>query len=324
MDIKRPPRWKRLLKTVSLSLAAGLGILAVIGFIVQRQRDASFRVQHPPPGSFATVDGHRMHYRLSGTGEVTFVLEGGLGDYSGSWGALENELGKIGRVFVYDRAGLGWSDASREPRTCVEIARELHQLLAQAHVPVPYILVGHSLGGVSQYRFAMDYPDGVAGMLVIDPSHKDQFKRIAPPVIFTWIAPLVARTAPVGFFQLLFGSSDPVQNLTRHVETSGAELRAFLRINDTWGNRPLRIGNIPICVLTAGDWHGQLGKTDAEKKAAWETWKSMHAELVAGSTSAIAKQQVIEGASHYIQRTHEATVLAAAKELTDRVHSAKK
>lgn len=292
------------------------------GLFIQQYRDSDFRAKHPPPGSFAQVDGHRMHYRLSGDGDVTFVLEAGLGGHSGSWGALEFALGKIGRVFVYDRAGLGWSEAGPAPRTVKQIARELHQLLATARIPGPYILVGHSLGGLNQVRHAMDYPDGIAGVLLIDPSNKDQAKRLpAAPAVPTLLFPQITRAAAIGLPQLLFGSSDPVQNLTSHVATTGSELRAFLAIDENWGDRPPRVGNIPLYVLTAGDWHGLPGQSGAEKRAVWTTWQAMHAELVADSTSEIRRHIVVEGASHNIQRTHPDIVIKTAQELVDRIRT---
>lgn len=263
-----------------------------------------------------------MHYRLSGEGDVTFVLEAGLGGYSGSWATLESNLGRIGRVFVYDRAGLGWSEASPAPRTVEQIARELHQLLVAARIPGPYILVGHSLGGLSQIRYAMDYPDSIAGLLLIDPSNKDQGRRLPSlPAVSTLLLTQITRAAAFGLPQLLFGSSDPVQNLASHVETSGSELRAFFAIDANWGDRPQRVGNIPLYVLTAGDWHGLPGKSEAEKRASGATWQAMQAELVAGSTSEIRRQIVVEGASHFIHHTHPEIVTNTAVELIGRIRA---
>jgi len=322
MDFPRPPKWKRILKKATLALTVFFVVAAVTGFLVQHHRDADFRAKHPAPGSFVAVDGHRMHFRQSGDGDFTFVLEAGLGDYSGSWGELEPALAKIGRVFVYDRAGLGWSEASSSPRTAQQIAAELHQTLKNACVRGPYILVGHSLAGVSQVRYAMDYPGDVAGLLLIDPSHKDQFKRLpAPPFIFTTLLPLITRLAPFGLPQLLAGSTDPVQNLSSHVQASGAELRAFVAIAETWGDRPLDLGHTPITVLTAGSAQIFPGETEAENAAARTTWKTLHDELVASSSSEIRQHVVVEGATHYIHRTHLPSVVDAARELVDRLRT---
>lgn len=322
MDLPRPPKWKRILRKAGLTLAVFFAVLVMTGFLVQQHRDAAFRKQHPPPSSLVNVDGHRIHFRQSGNGKFAFVLETGLGDYSGSWGELESTLGKIGRVLVYDRAGLGWSEESSRPRTAQQIAAELHELLENAHVTKPYILVGHSSGGISQVRYAMDYPADVAGLLLIDPSHKDQFNRLpTPPVLFTWLLPQISRAAAFGLPQLLFGSTDPVQNQSKHMQTSGAELRALLDITRTWGDRPLNLGRTPIYVLTAGGAMIFPGKSEAENKAIMAIWKILHEELVASSSSEIRRHLVVEGALHHIHRTHPAAVVDAALEMINRIQA---
>jgi len=320
MDIPRPPKWKRILKKAGLALTVFFVLAAVTGFLVQHHCDFEFRTKHLPTGSFVNVDGHRMHFRQSGEGAFTFVLEAGLGGYSDSWGQLESALARIGRVLVYDRAGLGWSEESPHPRTARQIAAELHQLLENGHVLKPYILVAHSSGGISQVRYAMDYPGEVAGLLLIDPSHKDQLKRLPPPpAVLTYLLPLLTRTAPFGLPQLLAGSPDPVQNQSRHVQTSGAELRAFLDLANNWGDRPINLGHTPIYVLTAGSAQIIPGTSATENEAALVIVKTLHAELVASSSSEIRKHVVVEGAMHYIHQTHLAAVVEAAREMTDRI-----
>jgi pimeloyl-ACP methyl ester carboxylesterase len=173
MDFPRPPKWKRVLKRTSLGLACVFAATVGAGFALQSWRDA-----HVPPakGSFVMIDGRNMHYRVSGAGRCTFVLEAGLGDYSDSWGDLETGLAAMSRTFVYDRAGLGWSDSAPGPRSVGAIVDDLHRTLTAASIPKPYILVGHSFGGLTQTLYAQRYPSEVAGLLLIDPSHKDQLK----------------------------------------------------------------------------------------------------------------------------------------------------
>jgi hypothetical protein len=112
VDIKRTPRWKRILKRVVLFCTALFVVAMVIGFVLQRHRDADFFAKHPAPGLLIEVDGRQVHFRRGGEGDFTFVLEAGLGDYSGSWGTFETSLAGIGRVFVYDRAGSGWNPSA--------------------------------------------------------------------------------------------------------------------------------------------------------------------------------------------------------------------
>lgn len=320
MDIRRPPKWKRTLKrTVRLGLAF-MFLTALTGWVIQWRRDVNFRARHPPPGRMIAVDGNNMHVREVGAGEVTFVLEAGLGDYSGSWGQLEKALAALGRVFMYDRAGLGWSEACSDPRTIPQLSAELHQLLRAAQVRPPIILVGHSLGGAIVTRYAMEHPGEVTGLLLLDPSHKDQFGRLpAPPAGLMLVMTQVSRTAGFGVPQLLMGASDPVVTQSRHVLTAGAEMRAALAMASAWGDRRIDLGHTPIYVLTNGEPPPIPGATEAEKRAGLATWIALHEELLAASSSEVRRHIVISGASHYLHRTHFAAVADAARELVERL-----
>jgi len=145
-----------------LLLAAALGILyEALG----TRRDAR---TYPPPGRMVDLGTHRLHVLEKGSGPCTILLEAGLMSTVLSWSGLQQELSKTYRVVSYDRAGLGWSDLGPMPRTSGRIVDELHQMLAQAGVVPPYILVGHSFGGLTIPLFASRYPEEVAGLVLID------------------------------------------------------------------------------------------------------------------------------------------------------------
>jgi len=315
MDIPRTPTRKRRLRRVALAAVACGALGLAVGAVIQWRRDVDFHSSHPAPGAFATVDGHRLHYRLSGRGEYTFVLEAGLGDYSGSWGELESQLARLGRVFVYDRAGLGWSEAGSTPRDADHLATELQAVLAQAGVGPRRILVGHSLGAVVVLRLAAAHPETTAGLILIDPSHPEQLTRMPPPpFLLTTLAPLLMRAAPVGLPQLLFGSKDPVQNQARHVQATADEFSALLHRPKSVTLAPGSLGRIPLVVLTAGSDAGLPGN-DAEQRATWEIWKELHDELAALSTSAYRRHLVIAEATHTSHRTHPEAVAQSARDL---------
>jgi pimeloyl-ACP methyl ester carboxylesterase len=322
VDIIRPPKWKRAFKRGVCVVVGLLASAAIFGFAFQAWRDARIRATHPAPGKFVTLEGRQVHYRLHGEGTMTFVLEPGLGDYSGDWGEMEEALGKIARVFVYDRAGLGWSDESSRPRTAEQITTELHEVLERARIPKPYLLVGHSFGGWTQTLYAIRYPGDVAGLLLIDPAHKDQMRRMpGPPVLMTFLMTQISRTAAFGLPQLLMGASDPIKNQTRYVRAAGAEMRGFLSNAGGWGDRALDLRSTPIYVLTAGENPIFPGKSAAESDAIWATWRALHAELVAASKSDVRKQEIVAGATHYIYRTRPDAVIAAAAELVERIET---
>jgi pimeloyl-ACP methyl ester carboxylesterase len=114
------------------------------------------------------VGGHRLHLYCTGTGSPTVVLEPGHGGSSSDFGWITPAVARDTRVCVYDRAGRGWSDATDGPQDGAHIAADLHTLLERAHVPGPYVLAGHSFGDLYIQSFAAQFPDQVAGMVLLD------------------------------------------------------------------------------------------------------------------------------------------------------------
>jgi pimeloyl-ACP methyl ester carboxylesterase len=134
----------------------------------------------PPPGLLYDVGGSRLHLACAGEGTPTVILEAALGASSVSWSLVQPEVARVTRVCSYDRAGFGWSQAGPMPRTARRIASELHVLLEQARVAPPYLLVGHSFGGIVMRVFARDYRPDVAGLVFVDPAHPVDWVHPAP------------------------------------------------------------------------------------------------------------------------------------------------
>ncbi len=120
--------------------------------------------RYPPPGQ--VFDG--LHILQKGTGAPAVVLESGIAGSSVSWLYVEEQVSAFARVVSYDRAGLGWSQPGTGPRTLEQITLELRTLLQKAGIPAPYILVGHSFGGLMVRYFAAAYPAEVAGIVLVD------------------------------------------------------------------------------------------------------------------------------------------------------------
>jgi pimeloyl-ACP methyl ester carboxylesterase len=149
--------------TVVLSLALAGAVYQVIGTYRDRKR-------YPPPGRLVDLGTHRLHILESGMANgPTVLLEAGLMSTVLSWSELQQELSRDFRVVSYDRAGLGWSDPGPMPRTAGRIVEELHLLLSKAAIWGPYILVGHSFGGLTMPVFATRFPEEVGGMVLVDP-----------------------------------------------------------------------------------------------------------------------------------------------------------
>ena len=119
-------------------------------------------------GKLVTVGQARMYINCSGTGSPALILESGLGDSSIAWAAIQPALSKNIRVCSYDRLGVGYSDDVSEPRDAAQISSELHHLLYNAHIPGPYVLMGHSIGGLYVREFALQFPKETAGLILVD------------------------------------------------------------------------------------------------------------------------------------------------------------
>jgi len=142
---------------------------ALLGALFQALGARRDRKHFPPPGRLVDVGGYRLHLLESGSSDLTIVFEAGLMSTVLSWSNLQRELAQSYRVISYDRAGLGWSDLGPMPRTADRIVDELHALLQEAAIAPPYILVGHSFGGLTMPLFAARFPDETAGMVLVDP-----------------------------------------------------------------------------------------------------------------------------------------------------------
>ena len=129
--------------------------------------------QPTPPGKLIDLGGYRLHLNCTGNKGPTVVLIAGAGDFSFDWNLVQPSIAQFARVCSYDRAGFAWSDPGPVPRTMKQEAFELHTMLSAAHIKGPYILVGHSIGGPVTRVYASQYPQEVAGILLIDSLHED-------------------------------------------------------------------------------------------------------------------------------------------------------
>lgn len=121
-----------------------------------------------------SIGDRQLFYTCSGTGSPTVVLEAGMGDTLETWVQVQGAVARFARVLTYDRAGLGQSDIPLRPRTCQNMVDDLSALLAGAQISPPYVLVGHSFGGLLVRQFASQHPEDVIGMVLVDPTHEDR------------------------------------------------------------------------------------------------------------------------------------------------------
>jgi len=162
-----------------LLITALILIVLVLGgtFIAGASARTTMSAQNPAPGQLVDVGGYKLHLNCQGSGSPTVILDAGLNDFSLSWSRVQPDVAAFTRVCVYDRAGLGWSEAGPLPRTSQTMVEELHTLLQNAGITGSYVLAGHSFGGINMRLYAHHYPQDVVGLLLVDAAHEDMIKR---------------------------------------------------------------------------------------------------------------------------------------------------
>ena len=282
-----------------LGLVVALLALAVVGAIYQAIATERAERAYPPPGEMVDVGGHSLHINCVGRGSPTVVLDGGTGEMSANWVLVQREVSHTTRVCAYDRAGMGWSEAGPQPRDAERISGELHSLLEGAGIGGPYVLAGHSLGGMYMQTYAARYPDEVAGVALIESSSPEQFghrpaaqSSYEPPKRMFSISSLLARIGVVRLLYELVPSSpdlpprqcaqiDALGPSTRQVSTTTLELRAAPQTAAQ--ARGLRsLGDKPLAVVSAGTQEPE--------------WLGLQDDLA--TLSSDSKHRVVEGATH--------------------------
>jgi pimeloyl-ACP methyl ester carboxylesterase len=201
--------------------------LASIGALVENvalERDANLTM----PGKLYDVGGHRLHLNCTGAGSPTVVLESGLGGSSPLWAPISAATAGTTRVCAYDRAGTGWSDDAAGPQDSLAVAAGLHRLLNVAGENGPYVLAGHSVGGVYAMTYAARYPEQVAGLVLLDSASPRQF-TVLPDysgqyALITRLYGVLPTLARLGVGQLV-----PALSANEVPGDAGKQARAFAR-----------------------------------------------------------------------------------------------
>lgn len=175
--VPRRPRRRR----VALAVAAALlWIVPLLGAGYEHLSAAAGRASHPVPGRMVDVGGRLLHVVQHGTGGPTVVLEAGSGEAASGWEAVTDRLAPTTTVVAYDRAGIARSEPSPRPRTARAVVDDLRTALHAIDAPQPYVLVGHSLGGLYVREYVREHPGEVAGLVLVDARPEDDARRTAP------------------------------------------------------------------------------------------------------------------------------------------------
>lgn len=258
-----------------------------------------------PPGRCASIDvgGYNLWLVCRGTGSPTIILDAGFGDDSQTWDRVISPLSTVSHACVYDRAGLGSSDAPpAAARTSGHIVTDLHTLLTRAAIPGPYVLVGHSFGGLNVRVFADQYPDLVSGLVLVDASSPGQDEQFAP--LKELLPPATPRECPEVTDLRTGASLQPAGN-PEHIDAL-ASLALVAPTQD--------LGALPLAVLTAGRApEGPACVPPEYLERTYAIWRELQAQLPKLSTNSAHIMATASG--HYIQLDEPDLVVDAIRQV---------
>jgi pimeloyl-ACP methyl ester carboxylesterase len=325
-----------------LRIAGIIAVLLALLFaglaINQRMALARMRAALPAPGELIDVAGHAFHLNCLGSGAPTVLIDAGNGSFSLEWTPIQRELSAVARVCTFDRPGYGWSAPGPAPRDGAQVVAELHTALAGNAAP-PYILVGHSLGGVHLRLFAAQYPQDVAGMVLIDtpyplavtPELEAQMRssigfyqamelltrsgvlRVLGPLGGAGMLPETAAKLPADlqgvYLELLL---DPAQYSTAAAEM--AQLPQTFAEADASLSGAQPFGALPLIVLTAGRQPAP-GSTpfDAQTVPAAASWLDAGQALAAQSSR--GEQRILAASGHLVHLDAPQEVVRAVQDV---------
>jgi pimeloyl-ACP methyl ester carboxylesterase len=303
------------------------------GALYQSAAEARDRRRYPPPGQLIAARDHCLHLNVVGQGSPLVVLDSGLGGSSLDWSLVQPEIAKLTRVCSYDRAGYGWSDPGPAPRTSRRIVDELHLALANAGLAPPYILVGHSFGGFNVRFFAGHYPEEVAGLVLVDSSHPQQFRRLPARFRQTYtvqmwlsrVAPLLARLGVLRALRFPVASPGLRGEVRQVASALGFQSKAYVAavgemtafaMSAVQVRSAPPLPDVPLTVLSRG-FPGLVWGAPAKRFA--EIWQALQADLA--TLTPRGEHIVAERSGHSIQLDEPQLVIEAIQRMVTLVRA---
>lgn len=282
-------------------------------------------------------DGRKLNLYCQGKKGPVVVLDGGLGATTYSWGDVQEPLADKFRVCSYDRAGMGFSDPGPMPRDARHRADDLRALLKAASLPGPYILVGHSMGGITVQLYALLWPQEVAGLVMVDPSTAHQAQRLNDSVGVTPAsdgnggrrACLAAAEAGLKRgtpeWQACVGKEkdnwspdfhDAMVRMRTSPDFYRAEVSEFDSLagadSDQLDAAHRKLGDLPLVVLTAENTYRD-GVAPGYATVLSAQWMAMHDEIARLSSRGV--NRLVVGSGHLIPSDKPQAVIDAVKEV---------
>ena len=274
-----------------------------------------------PPGKLVDVGGHRLHILTMGerqTGQPVVILEAGVASNLLDWQKVQPEVAEFAQVVAYDRAGYGWSDISQKRRTPELIVQELHTLLQNAEIEPPYLLVGHSFGGIHVRLFAETFPDEVVGLILVDASNPAMIKTIntEPEIKRLKRVRLISRTG------LVRAMLPRLLSHTRHLDDAARKQYLALNMMDSQNVMREALPMYGEGVKLSDSVHVPLiviSREPFEELESEKLWHGYQKGLAALSDD--ARHIYSTTSSHYIAMAEPEIVVRAIQEMVAQVSS---
>lgn len=298
------------------------GLLLMSSVLLPARSWADTSAIPPAPGIRVTVGGIYLHLYCRGRGSPSVILDSGLGGTTLDWQRVQPAIARQTRVCSYDRPGYGWSDRDPQPPTALHLSTELQQLLVQGHIAPPYLLVGHSFGGLLVQLFAERHPAEVGGLVLVDSTLADQFAHFAAAGVGLPLAPPRNRWFVVGNFSHLpdglpaqwRAAAAALARSPNTIDTIYRELR-YLQFN----TREVyqlggRLPDVPLIVLA----HDARSRAqDKQHRRLAQTWVALQQQLAESVPQ--GRLVLTRRSGHYIQLDQPDLVIEAIREIIDRI-----
>ncbi|MGW7416705.1 alpha/beta fold hydrolase [Streptomyces sp. NPDC054863] len=293
----------------------------------------------PPLGGFQKIDGRRIFVHRAGSGGPAVVFLPGASAVGLDYFGIQQGVSQFTTAVMYDRGGTGFSDPLPLPRTAAAVATELRELLRAQHIPAPYVLVAHSLGGFYAHRFAQLYPQDVAGLVWLDAFHRDwdafmppeaslaTVERMGPgreqleqmrPALRAMYAELLADYPEHMRQALIDGKTSEEWTLSGIGERTGlAALAAELQAGPP-------VPDVPVVALTVvGTDPGQKAMTSERTLQAMHDGRTRLDAALTGSVSHGEQRILSDTAHHRLCFDRPDAVIRAVRDVVDRARAAR-
>ncbi|TWT00509.1 alpha/beta fold hydrolase [Planomicrobium sp. CPCC 101079] len=326
---KVKPLWKKIL----FSFVALIVLLVISGIAFEAVASHQGAKKYPPEGKMVDVGDFKLHLQQQGNGKPVILLETGSGLASKSWKDLPKRLAEYGTVVTYDRAGYAWSEEATTERTGSNIVRELYTALKKEKIEGPYILVGHSLGGMYSRLFAQTYPEEVGGIVLLDARPENFSKETTPFFEEAGLDPASVNMPSantltllkrLGVIRLMENSVLPnlpeneqdramnIEMQPKFFQAQEQELKNLTDLEDSIRDQTL--GGLPLTIIT----HGiptdatAVGISAENSREMEKTWQEQQKQLLALSTD--SKLIVAKNSGHFVMEDEPELVFGAIKE----------